>query len=142
MNNNNAMMVFLGAIAIVIGAFLPFATLVAVDVSYWGVAHTEKFIFLAGVIAAPVLLFMGKDKFMILSTLIAWVSLLFPVIKGLFKSNDGGLLKQISSEVTNTIGNKVGSILFDFTNYEWGAYVFLAGLLIFTIGTLRVWKAR
>lgn len=141
MNNNNAMMVFIGTILTIIGVFLPLASFMGSDVSYYDVGGTEKYVFLIAVIAAPVMLFLNKQKFIMASAAVAWFSLLYPVIRGWFKVENDGFLSKVSSKVGGALSDMTGSILTNVGDYSWGGFVFLIGLLVLTVGCVKVWRS-
>jgi len=141
MNNNNAMMVFIGAVLTIVGAFLPLASFMGSDVSYYDVGGTEKYIFLIAVIAGPAMLFLNKQKFIMASAVVAWLALFYPIIKGWFKVENDGFLSKVGSKVGGALSDMAGSILTNVGDYSWGGFVFLIGLIVLTVGCVKVWKS-
>jgi len=140
MHNNNAMLVFIGAALTIIGAFLPLASFMASDISYYDIGGNEKYIFMLAVIAGPIMLFLNKQKFIMAAPVVAWLALLYPVFKGWFKVKNDDFLSQVSSEISGALTDVTGDILTNVEDYNWGGFVFLIALIAYTVGCVMARK--
>jgi hypothetical protein len=101
-------------------------------VSYHQVAEREANIVIAFCLVNPILLLLGKSRLVILPLTGVWVTLLFPAIKQLLKS-DEGFFSQATGQANRITQEFAADLFMNVTEFSWGGYVFLAALVGFTI---------
>lgn len=136
MNKKNLeIAVYVSAIMVAVGVFLPLASLPVVgDISYNRVADIESYIVIAFALSAPVLVFLAKHKLAICSAVGVWLTLLFPALKNLGQSEEkssafGNMMKKAASPVQDFAAD----LFMNITDFSWGGFVFLIGLLVLTV---------
>ena len=131
-NLNIALYVF--AVLLGVSVFLPLTSLPIVgDVSYNRIADIESYIVVALCIAAIGLVFTNMKKFIIFPAIGVWVTLLFPAIKGMFESDDGGFLSKATDKASGVMQDFAADLFMNVTDFSWGGFVFLLALLGFTV---------
>lgn len=129
--------IYFSAIMLAIGVFLPLTKLPFYGhVSYNRIAGFESYLIILFAISAPVLLFINKPALVKFSAAGIWVTLLIPMLKGLFKSNDSSFFGKISASASSAMQNFAADFFMNIADFHWGGFVFLAGLLIFTVSCL------
>ena len=53
-------------------------------------------------------------------------------------SDDGGLLGKVTKTVTDPLKDLTGRLFSNVFNLEWGGYVFLLGLILLTVGGVKL----
>ena len=79
---------------------------------------------------------MGKTKLLILPPAGVWLTLLFPAIKSLFESKDTSLLGKLTDGATSVMSDFAGDLFLNVADLSWGGFVFLLGLLGFTVSSI------
>lgn len=134
--------IYLSSIMLIAGVFLPLTKLPFYgDVSYHRIAGFESYLIILFAAAAPVLLFMNQHRLVKLAPAGVWLTLLLPMIKGLFKSDDTSLFGKISSRAASAMQDFAADFFMNIADFRWGGLVFLAGLLIFTVSCL-LWSLQ
>ncbi len=129
-----------GAILITIGAFAPMIALSRLGTVSYADASNGVYLLLLAAIAAAALIVVKLEKFSPYAVLATWVILLWPVLKNIGsggQKDDGGLLGKIgkaTKTVTDPLTDVTARFFTNITNFEWGGYVFLIGLIALTAG--------
>lgn len=132
--NSLALGVCVSAAILAAGVFLPLTQLpVYGDVSYHDIAKMESWLVVASAGAGIVLLALGMKRLLILAPLAAWLTLLFPAIKSRLQLEDEGLLSSIGNKVSSVMQEFAVDLFLNIVEFSWGGFVFLAGLLAFTL---------
>lgn len=132
-NKNLELAVYISAVILAIGVFLPLTELPAYgDVSYNKISPVESYLVILLALSGPLFIFLGKLKLLKFSALAVWLVLLFPAIKSLFKSEDKSLLGEALSEATAVMQDFAGNLFLNIFEFGWGGFVFLIGLIVFT----------
>jgi len=125
--------VYLTGILVAFSVLLPIASLpVLGEMSYHQVAEREANIVIAFCLVNPILLLVGKSRLVILPLTGVWITLLFPAIKQLLKS-DEGFFSQATGQANRITQEFAADLFMNVTEFSWGGYVFLAALAGFTI---------
>ena len=126
--------IYISATLLAVGVFLPLTSLPVIgDVSYNRVAEVESYIVVAAALSATVLIFTGMQKFTFVSAAVVWLTLLFPAIKSLFKSDDGGFLSKTLDKAQGVMQDFAADLFLNVAEFSWGGFIFLIGLLAFTV---------
>ena len=135
-------LIYASAVLLAVGVFLPLTTLAVIgDVSYSRIAQLEAYIVILFAVSAPIFVFIRQPKFILASVIGVWVTLLLPAIKSLFKTSDGSMLGQLANKASSVMQDYAAELFFNVFSFSWGGYIFLAGLLLFSVaGVLRVLK--
>ena len=130
--------IYVSTILLITGVFLPLASLpVYGDITYNKIAEMESYLVILFALSAPVLLFAGKPKLVIFSPVGVWLVLLFPALKSLFKAEEEkSFLGEIANKATSVMQDFAKDLFLNITDFSWGGFVFLLGLIIFTISCL------
>ncbi len=133
---NNA--IYISAILLIAGVFLPLASLpVYGDITYNRIAEVESYLVILFAITAPILLIISKPKLLFISPTGVWVVLLFPAIKSIFKTEEQrGFFGELADKATSVMQDFAADLFMNITDFSWGGYVFLLGLVIFTVSCL------
>ena len=133
-------LIYISSVMIVIGVFLPLASLpVYGDITYNRIASLESYIIILFSVFAPLLVFIGKQRMVVISAVAIWLTLLFPAIKKIFQgSEERGLLGDLVSSVTDPLKDFAADLILNITEFSWGGYVFLGGLVILTISSILI----
>ena len=124
----------LSAAMVAIGVFLPLTSLpVYGDVNYNGIAGMESYIVIAFALSAPILLFLGKSRFALVSAIGIWLTLLFPAIRGLFTSRDQGILGDLVDSAAGVMQDFAADLFLTVAEFAWGGIIFLLGLLVLSV---------
>ena len=130
---NLEMMIYISAVMLAVGVFLPLTTMAVIgDVSYNRIAELESYLVILLAISAPVFLFIKQPKYILVSAIGVWVTLLFPAIKGLFQSTDSSTLGKLSAKASGAMQDFAAEMFLNIFKFSWGGYIFLLGLLLFT----------
>jgi len=139
---------YLGALLFIAGLFLPLASIPVVgDISYYRVDGTSAIITVLLAISAPVLIHLKKEALTFISAIAIWLVLLWPAIKNMGGgSNDsGGMLGDLAGKATDPLTNFASDLFMNINEFSWGGYIFLIGLVVFTVGcfitTMRARKS-
>ena len=134
MNNKQLdILVYLTGILVAFSVLLPITSLpVLGEVSYHQVAEREANIVIAFCLVTPIFLLLGKSKLVILPLAGVWITLLFPAIEQLLKSEEG-FFSQATEQANRIMQEFAADLFMNVTEFSWGGYVFLAALAGFTI---------
>ena len=126
--------IYLSAILLMVGVFLPLANLpIYGDITYNRIAEIESYLVIFFTLSAPVLLFLGKPKLVLLSPISVWAVLLFPALKNIFKAEEErGFFAELGDKATSVMQDFAADLFLNITDFSWGGYVFLLGLVVFT----------
>ncbi|MBT4161706.1 MAG: hypothetical protein HOC70_14290 [Gammaproteobacteria bacterium] len=125
--------IYATAALLAVSVFLPITSLPVIgDVSYNRVADIESYLVILFCVSAPILLFLDKAKFVVASAAGVWLTLLFPAIRDLFKSDDGGFLSKAVDKASGAMQDFAADLFLNIADFSWGGYVFLIALLGFT----------
>ena len=134
---NLELAVYISAAMLAIGVFLPLTELPAYgDVSYNKIASIESYLVVLFAVSGPVIILLNKIKVLKFSPIGAWLVLLFPAIKSLFKSGDSSLLGEVISEASAVMQDFAGNLFLNIFEFGWGGFVFLTGLIGFSISSV------
>ena len=130
---NLDMLLYISAIMLAIGVFLPLTTFAIIgDVSYNRIAQLESYIVILLAVSAPIFIFIKQSRFIIASVIGVWVTLLLPAIQNLMGSTDSSMLGQLSNKASAAMQDFAAEFFFNVFEFSWGGYVFLLGLILFT----------
>jgi len=138
-------LIYLSCVLIVIGVFLPLASFpIFGDISYNRIASLESYIVIACAVCAPLLVMIGKLRMTVISAVTIWLTLLFPTIKKIFQGSEKrGLLGDLVSSATDPLRDFAADLILNVTDFSWGGYVFLGGIVILTISSiLSIFKSK
>jgi hypothetical protein len=141
-NKNLEVALYVSAVLLAIGVFLPLTKLpVYGEVSYNRIADIESYLVIVCALAGPLLLFMNKAKLLILAPLGVWLTLLFPAIKSMFKSDSGGggFLSKIGDQASSVMTDFASHLFQNVLDFSWGGFVFLLALVVFTVSGVMRW---
>ncbi len=142
-SDRNDLMVFVGAIAVMFGSMVPLIDLgVAGTVSYQDVGGTKFYLLLLAAASGIATLFVAKRNLTIFSAIGVWVIILWPMVQGMFESNDSGAFGKLAKTATDPIKNVASDLLFRVSDFSWGGYLLLIGLLVFTVGAVMTFMAN
>ncbi len=138
--NRSEQLTLIGAIMVAVGAFAPMVEVARLGaVSYADASGNEVYMLIAASLAAAGLIVAGKKQFSIFAVLFTWVILLWPMLKHFGSgSDDGGLLGKVTKTVTDPLKDLTGRLFSNVFNLEWGGYVFLLGLILLTVGGVKL----
>jgi hypothetical protein len=131
--------IYAAASVLAVSVFLPLTKLAIVgNVSYHDIASTEAYIVILLALSGPVFIFIRQSKFILASVAGVWLTLFFPWVKQFFSSNDSTLMGQLSGKSAEIMNDFAAELFLNITRYEWGGYLLLGSLLVFTAaGILR-----
>ena len=134
MNNKQLdVWVYLTGILVAFSVLLPITSLpILGEVSYHLIAEREANIVIAFCLVTPIFLLLGKSKLVILPLAGVWITLLFPTIEQLLKSEEG-FFSQATEQANRIMQEFAADLFMNVTEFSWGGYVFLAALAGFTI---------
>ncbi len=129
-----------GSILLAVGAFAPMIDLARLGtVSYADASGNEVYLLIVAGLAASGLIVAGKKQFSIFAVLLAWIVLLWPMLKNIGSgSDDGGLLGKVTKKITDPLMDLTSRLFSNVLNFEWGGFVFLLGLILLTVGGVMV----
>lgn len=140
--SNLNMMLYVSSVMLAVGVFLPLTSFAIIgDVSYNRAAETESYLVVLFAILAVVFQLAKQTKFIFVSVVGVWVTLLFPAIQGLFEADNTSALGKLSSKASGAMQDFAADLFLNIFEFSWGGFVFLAGLIIFTVvGISRAMK--
>ncbi len=125
--------IYLSAILFSGSVFLPLATFpVYGDASYYRIAEIEAWLVIVFSMTAPGFILYGKEKLAIISPVSVWGVLFYPNLRSALESKNNSLLNQLGSSVNSSMSDFAANLFFNISDYHWGGFVFLFGLLCFT----------
>jgi hypothetical protein len=134
---NLELAVYISAVMLAIGVFLPITELPAYgEVSYNRISSIESYLVVLFALSGPAFIFLDKIKLLKFSPLGAWLVLLFPAIKSLFKSGDSSFIGEAVSEASSVMQDFAGNLFLNIFDFSWGGFVFLIGLIVFSISSV------
>ena len=134
---NLELAVYISAAMLAIGVFLPLTELPGYGaVSYNKISSIESYLVVLFALSGPILIFLSKIKLLKFSPIGAWLVLLFPAIKSLSKSGDSSLLDKAVSEASSVMQDFAGNLFLNIFEFGWGGFVFLIGLIVFSISSV------
>ena len=133
-NKNLELTIYISAAMLAIGVFLPLTEIPAYgEVSYNKISPIESYLVVLCTLSGPAFVFLDKIKLLKFSPLGAWLVLLFPAIKSLFKSDDKSLLGEAIGEASAVMQDFAGDLFLNIFEFGWGGFVFLIGLIVFSV---------
>lgn len=138
--NRSEQLTLVGAIMLAIGAFAPMVEIARLGtVSYADASGNEVYLLIASALAAAGLIVAGKKQFSIFAVILTWLILLWPMLKNIGSgSDDGGLLGKVTKTITDPLKDLTGRLFSNVFNFEWGGYLFLLGLILLTVGGVKL----
>ena len=134
---NLELAVYISAAMLAIGVFLPLTELpVYGGVSYNKISSIESYLVVLLALSGPIFIFLEKIKLLKFSPIGAWLVLLFPAVKGLFKSGDSSFFGDTVSEASSVMQDFAGDLFLNIFDFSWGGFVFLIGLIVFSISSV------
>ncbi len=128
---------YISALLLAVGVFLPLTILpIYGEATYHRVAEMESYIVIALAISAPLFLVAGQPKLIKFSVIGIWITLLFPALKSLFESSDGGFFGELGDKASSAMNDFAADLFLNITDFHWGGIVFLLGLVFFTASGL------
>lgn len=125
------------AVLLSISVFLPLTRFAIVgDVSYNRIANIESYLVILFALSAPAFLYLKQARLLSISLAGVWLTLLFPALKGLFKSTDNSLVGQLSAKANQAMQDFAAELFFNVFEFSWGGYIFVVALLCFTAANL------
>ncbi len=137
------MTIYISAIAVAVGVFLPLTRLPFYGiVSYNRIAEVESLLVMVFAISAPSLLLLKKKQYLLYPPLAIWLTLLYPTILGRLTAKKGGnFFDRIGMHASSTLDDFKTDLLLNVSDFRWGGLILLLGLLAFTAGcVLRTTK--
>ena len=129
--------IYVSAALTALGVFLPITSLpIYGEVSYHRIANMEAYLVIVFCFLAPLLNLIAKPRLALLAPLGVWLTLLFPAIEAQFKRDDSGFIGKLGSKATSAMQDFAVDLFLNIVEFSWGGYVFLAGILLFTIASL------
>ncbi len=131
----------LGAILFIVGVFLPLASIPVVgDISYYRIDNTSGLLVVVLAAAAPALIFMNRSKMTALSAVGVWLVLLWPMLKNMGGGSDdsgvGGMIGDLVDSASDPLADLAGELFSNIDIFSLGGLVFVAGLLILSVGSI------
>ncbi len=134
---NLELAVYISAAMLAIGVFLPLTELpVYGGVSYNKISSIESYLVVLLALSGPIFIFLDKIKLLKISPIGAWLVLLFPAIKSLFKSGDSSFFGETVSKASSVMQDFAGNLFLNIFDFSWGGFVFLIGLIVFSISSV------
>ncbi|WP_308911754.1 hypothetical protein [Pseudokordiimonas caeni] len=140
MNTKLDSLTFAGAFLLVLGCFVPmFDFRMVGTVSYYDINNPDVYVLLVAAALAPALIRLRKRSLAILGPALAWGVLLWPMLRDMGKE-DNALMDKLKDAVSDPLRQYAGNIFehIDADVLAWGGYVFLAGLLLYTLAGVLV----
>lgn len=144
----NDIITIVGSLLVAVCAFMPMIEIARIGtMSYADAAGGKVYALIAFALVAGALVFLDKRKFSLFAAIGAWLVLLWPVISNMGGGSEdkGGLMDTLSKvtdpikEAASNVAGKVFSNVFDM---EVGGMLFMAGMLVMTIGTVMTFLAE
>lgn len=137
MKNLLSNLLYLATLMLAVGVFLPLTRFAVVgDVSYFDITQFEAYLVIALAISAPILFMLKLSRLLLIPVAGVWITLFLPWVKELINSGDGTLVGQLSNKAASLKNEFAADLFLNITDYAWGGYVFLAGLILFTVSGL------
>jgi len=134
---NLELAVYISAVMLAIGAFLPLTELpVYGGVSYNKISSIESYLVVLLALSGPTFIFLDKVKLLKFPPIGAWLVLLFPAIKSLFKSGDSSFFAETVSKASSVMQDFAGNLFLNIFDFSWGGFIFLIGLIVFSISSV------
>ncbi len=134
---NIELAIYISAILLAVGVFLPLTKLpIYGSVTYNKIASFESYLVILFAIVGPVLLLMGKVRELKFASIGIWVTLFFPTIKGLFKSDSGGFFSRVGDKASSVMQEFAGDLFLNIFEFSWGGFIFILALLVYTASTI------
>lgn len=129
--------VYISAAMLAIGVFLPLTALpVYGEVSYNKISSIESYLVVLLALSGPTLIFLDKITLLKFPPIGVWLVLLFPAIKSLFKSGDSSFYGEAVSKASSVMQEFAGNLFLNIFDFGWGGFVFLIGLIVFSISSV------
>ena len=133
--------VYVSAVMVALGVFLPFITLpIYGDVTYQRLSSIDAYLVMGFALSAPVVVWLGWIRLSLLSLVGVWGTLLFPLLKRIGNSSGssdtgavGEWIKQASAPVRDAL---LELAIDNIDVLSWGGYVFVGGLVLLTVSSL------
>ena len=127
--------IYLTAIGIVVGVFLPLATVPLYgDVSYFRAVPVESCILIACALSGPFFLIKRKPKLLIGSAVSIWLTVYFPELKSKFSNRTG--LERALDTVSTELSDLASDAFWQVADLQWGGYLLLGSLIAFSVSCL------
>ena len=127
--------IYLTAIGIMVGLFLPLATVPLYgDVSYFRIAKVESCILIACALSGPFFLSQKKYKLLIASAVSVWVTVYFPELK--VKASNRNALERAADAVSTELSDFASDAFWQIADLQWGGYLLLGSLIAFSVSCL------
>ena len=138
MNKNTLqLLIYLTAILLSVGVFLPLASFpVYGEASYYRIAEIEAWLVIVFAMTGPALILAGKGKLAILSPLAVWTVLFFPMLRSYFESTNDTVLNQLGNQLSSAMVEFASNLFLNISEYHWGGFVFLSALIMFTLSNV------
>ena len=136
------LIVFISAAMIAVGVFLPLTKLpIYGEVTYYRASPYESYIVIAFALLAPALIILEKPKLLMAAPLGVWITLFFPTIKETLTPHKSGFINDVSHKISSVVQDTLFDMFSNLLHLSWGAYIFIAGLLLFTLSSaIRTFK--
>ncbi len=136
--------IYLSAVALAIGVFLPLTRLpIYGDVSYYRVAQIEALLVVLFAVTAPVLLYLKKKPLLLLPPIAVWLTLLFPAIKSwLTPKGKSGFFGQLGDSASAAMQDFASDLFLNIADFKWGGVLFVLGLLGFSASCTLRWMKK
>ena len=144
-NKNLHLAIYISAIMIVAGVFLPIASIpVYGEITYHRIDDISSYIIIVFALLAPVLVILSRNKLTFLCSCGIWLTLLYPAIKNMFRQEEsGGFIDKLMKKAADPLQEYAIDLFLNITDFMWGGYIFIVGLLIFTLSSLiLLFKSR
>lgn len=143
MKNLLTNLLYLATLLVIIGVFLPLTNFAVIgNVSYFDITQFEAYLVVAFAAAGPVLVMIKLTRLLWLPVIGIWVTLFLPWVKEIINSGDSSLLGQISNKATALKNEFAADLFLNVSQYIWGGYLFLTGLILFTVCALMLTARR
>jgi len=128
------LVVFISALMLMAGLFSPLTRIpIYGDLSYYRISPYETYFVILFAVLGPALILINKQKLLLLAPLGVWITLFFHVLKSYFKPEKSSVLGKMNDKLVSVMQDNVVDLLLKVLELNWGGYLFIAGLFLFTI---------
>ena len=123
-----------------IGVFLPLASIpVYGDITYHRINDSSSYVVIACVLLAPLVMILNRRKLTLLCCLGVWLTLLYPAITNTLAQNENdGFIDNLMNKAKDPLQDFAIDLFLNITELMWGGYIFVIGLIIFTLSSLII----
>ena len=117
--------------------FLPLARLPVVgDVSYHRIAELESYLVVLFSLTATILLFTGRTRYLFVSVVGVWGTLLYPALEKIARPAQEGFLAGVKDKAAGMMRDFAADLFLNVVEFSWGGYIFLLALVSLTLSAV------